>query len=80
MICSSDMAERAYAEAEGALLSHTDDAGLTDGVAALDEYRRAYEAVRAELLDAYPELEGPLIGDLLGEAAGNVWPSIIHDL
>jgi hypothetical protein len=78
----SDSAERAYAHAhaETSLLSYADNDGLADRVTTLDEYRHAYEAVRTELLEAYPDLEGPTIGDLLGEAAGAVWPALAHDL
>jgi hypothetical protein len=74
------MADLAYAQAETSLLSYADDTVLADGVATVDDCRRAYEAVRAELLDDYPDLDGSTIGDVLGEAAGAVWPSIIHDL
>ena len=80
MTTHSDAAERAYAHAETSLLSYADNDGLADGVTKLEEYRDAYEAVRTEMLEAYPELEGPMIGDLLGEAAGVVWPAIVGDL
>ena len=80
MITHSDSAERAYAHAETSLLSYADNDGLADRVTTLDEYRHAYEAVRTELLETYPDLEGPTIGDLLGEAAGAVWPALAHDL
>jgi hypothetical protein len=76
----SDAAERVYAQAEASLLSHADNEGLADRVTTLEEYRNAYEAVRSELLEAYDDLEGPLIGDLLAEAAGNVWPAIVSEL
>jgi hypothetical protein len=66
----SDAAERAYAHAEASLLTYADNDGLADGITTLEQYRHAYEAVRTEMLDAYPELEGPMSGDLLGEAAG----------
>lgn len=80
MITHPDMTDLAYAQAEASLLSYADNDGLVDGVTPLDEYRRAYEAVRTELLNDYPDLEGPTIGDLLGEAAGNVWPAIVREL
>lgn len=80
MTTHSDMAERAYAHAATSLLSYADNDGLADGVTRLAEYRDAYEAVRAELLETYPDLEGPTIGDLLGEAAGVVWPAIVSEL
>jgi predicted aconitase len=76
----SDAAERAYAQAAASLLSWADNDGLADRVTTLEEYRTAYEAVRSELLEAYDELEGPTIGDLLGEAAGDVWPAIVSEL
>jgi hypothetical protein len=80
MTTHADTAERAYAHAEASLLSYADNDGLVDRVTTLEEYRRAYEAVRTELLEAYPDLEGPTLGDLLGEAAGNVWPAIVGEL
>jgi predicted aconitase len=61
-------------------LTYADNDGLADRMTTLEEYRVAYEAVRTELLEAYPDLEGPTIGDLLGEAAGNVWPAIVGEL
>ena len=80
MTRSHDQAEAIYAQASVSLLSHADDEAVRDGVATLVQCRTAYEAVRIELLEDFPDIEGPLIGDLLGEAAGHVWPSIIHDL
>lgn len=80
MTTPADLADRAYAQAEASLLSYADNDGLADGVTTLEQYRRAYEAVRAELLEEYPDLEGPTIGDLLGEAAGAVWPALVHEL
>lgn len=73
-------ADLAYTHAHEALLTHADDDGLADGVTTLAEYRVAYESVRSELLDSYPQIEGPVIGDVLGEAAGDAWPSVIHQL
>ena len=77
---TNQTADRAYAQAEQSLLTYADDAGLADGVTTLEQYRTAYESVRTELLEDFPEIEGPEIGDLLGEAAGVVWPSLIHQL
>ena len=77
---TNEMAERAYAQAEDSLLSYADDSALADGVATLDQYRRGYEAVRTELLEDYPDLEGPAIGELLAEAAATVWPAVIDEL
>jgi hypothetical protein len=70
----------AYERAELALFAHAADDDLADGVHTLADYRIAYESVRTELLEQYPDLDGPEIGDLLGEAAGVVWPSIVHQL
>lgn len=80
MITHPDINDLAYAQAEASLLSYADNDGLADGVTTLDEYRRAYEAVRTELLNDYPDLEGPVIGDLLSEAAAAVWPAVIDQL
>jgi hypothetical protein len=74
------MADLAYDQAEDSLLFYADDNALADDVATLDQYRRGYEAVRTELLECYPDLEGPVIGDLLGEAAAAVWPAIVDAL
>ena len=76
----ADRADLAYTQAHTSLLSYADNDGLADGVTTLAEYREKYEAVRTELLEDYPDLDGPLIGDLLGEAAGDAWPSVIHQL
>ena len=80
MTTQSDAAERAYAQAETSLLSYADNDGLADGITTIHEYRNAYEAGRSELLEAYDELEGPAVGNLLAEAAGNVWPAIVSEL
>lgn len=80
MTAHADLVDRAYVQAEESLLSYADNDGLADRVTTLDEYRRAYESVRAELLETYPDLEGPTIGNLLGEAATAVWPAIVHAL
>lgn len=80
MTTHADLADRTYAQAEASLLSHADNGTLADRVTTLDEYRRAYECVRTEMLEAYPDLEGPTIGNLLGEAAAAVWPAIVHAL
>ena len=77
---TNEMAERAYAQAENSLWSYADDSALADGVATLDQYRRGYEAVPSELLEDYPDLEGPAICDLLAEAAAAVWPAVIDEL
>lgn len=74
------LADVAYSQAEQSLLMFADDQGLADGVTSLLDYVKAYEAVRTELLEEYPTLDGPLIGDLLGEAAASVWPSVVHQL
>ena len=80
MIHPAQMAACACADAEASLLAYASDAGLADATTTLPQYRRAYEAVRAELLEAYPDLQGPTIGDLLGEAARAVWPTIYDQL
>lgn len=80
MTTQNDMAERAYADAEASLLAHADNDALADAITTIDEYRRAYEAVRTELLEGYPELDGPAIGDLLGDAARAVWPAVVDAL
>lgn len=80
MTVHADPAELAYADAEASLLTYADDDCLADRIMTIDQYRRAYESVRTDLLENYPGLDGPRIGDLLGEAAGVVWPSIIRDL
>jgi len=79
-LSTNDSAERAYAQAENSLLSYADDSALADGVATLHQYRRGYESVRTELLEDYPDLEGPAIGDLLAEAAATVWPTVVDEL
>ena len=80
MTTHAQMADSAYALAEESLLSHADNRALADGVATVSDYQRAYEAVRTELLENYPELEGPEIGDLLAEAAAAVWPAVFAEL
>lgn len=77
---TNEMADRAYDQAENSLLSYADNAALADGIATVDQYRRGYESVRTELLEDYPDLEGPAIGDLLAEAAAAVWPAIVDEL
>ncbi len=77
---TSDLAELAYAHAEQSLLSFADNEGLADGVTTRQQYIDAYEATRTELLETYPDLEGPHIGDLLGEAANAVWPHVAGQL
>jgi hypothetical protein len=77
---TSELAELAYAQAEQSLLSFADNNGLADGVTTRQQYIAAYEATRTELLQAYPTLEGPHIGDLLGEAANAAWPDVVDQL
>jgi hypothetical protein len=77
---TSELAELAYAQAEQSLLSFADNNGLADGVTTRQQYIAAYEATRTELLEAYPTLEGPRIGDLLGEAANAAWPDVVDQL
>ena len=72
--------EMAYTYAERALLSAADDECLADGLLTVADYRVIYEQVRSDLLDAFPRLDGPTIGDLLGEAAGAVWPTVYPEL
>lgn len=80
MTSSNDRADAAYQQAHDSLLSYASDHDLKNGVATIAQYRTAYESVRTELLDAYPDIEGPTLGDLLGEAAGDAWPSVTHEL
>jgi hypothetical protein len=77
---TSALAELAYAQAEQSLLSFADNDGLADGVTSRQQYISAYEATRTDLLHTYPTLEGPHIGDLLGEAANAAWPDVVDHL